>query len=70
MTHRQPSVSVTNDALIIRIPWNTVDISPSRHARQKRRLTAQDVLELVEAGRLSRRLGKTRLVRSLKDLFS
>lgn len=70
MTQRQPSVSITNDGLIIRIPWNTVDIPPSLRSRRKRRLTSQDVLELVEAGRLAHRLGKTRLVHSLKDLFA
>lgn len=66
---REPSVSVTRDALVIRIPWNAVDIREPKPRYGKRRLTAKDVLELAEAGRLAHRLGKTRAVRSLKELL-
>lgn len=69
MTHKQPSVSVTNEGLVIRIPWNTVEMPASLGSRRKRRLTSQDVFEMVEAGRLAHRLGKTRVIRSLKELF-
>lgn len=68
MASQEPTISVTQDALIIRIPWGSVDIPKSEGGRQKRRLTIQDVSELVEAGRLAHRLGKTRSVRSLKEL--
>jgi len=68
MVLREPSVSVTSDALIIRIPWDAMSFRQA--LRAKRRLTVQDVLELVEAGRLAHRLGKTRSVRSLKELVS
>ena len=65
---RTPTVSITSDALVIRIPWNTVDLGYAGAGVAKRRLTAEDVLEMVEAGRLAHRLGKTRVVRSLKEL--
>ena len=65
---RTPTVSITSDALVIRIPWNTVDVGSASAGVAKRRLTAEDVLEMVEAGRLAHRLGKTRVVRSLKEL--
>ena len=71
MAAREPTVAVTNDALIIRIPWGALDVGNlSAPRRAKRRLTAQDVVECVEAGRLAHRLGKTRTVRSLKALAS
>ncbi|MDP3722138.1 MAG: hypothetical protein Q8R91_01405 [Candidatus Omnitrophota bacterium] len=65
----QPLVSVTADELVIRIPWNALELREVGVQQPKRRLTAQDVLELVEAGRLAHRLGKTRSVRSLKELL-
>ena len=71
MAAREPTVAVTNDALIIRIPWGAMDVGNllASH-RAKRRLTVQDVVECVEAGRLAHRLGKTLAVRSLKELMS
>ena len=70
MALRHPTVAVTPEALVIRIPWNTVEIGSLRAKRRKRRLTAEDVLELVEAGRLAYRLGMTRPIQSLKALNS
>lgn len=70
MASRQPTVSVTSDALIIRIPWGAVNIRHAEASSRKRRLTINDVLELAEAGRLAHRLGKTRSVQSLKELMS
>ena len=69
MTTQQPTVSVTRDALIIRIPWDSFDLRESQGPATKRRLTIRDVSELVEAGRLAHRLGKTRSVKSLKELL-
>ena len=69
MASQQPTVSVTRNALIIRIPWDSVDLQESEASNRKRRLTIRDVSELVEAGRLAHRLGKTRSVRSLKELI-
>ena len=69
MPARHPTVSMTPEALIIRIPWNAVEIGRARTALRRRRLTAEDVLELVDAGRLAHRLGKTRAIRSLKELM-
>jgi len=66
----QPMVSVTAKELILRIPWKALELSQGGVIQRKRRLTVQDVLELVEAGRLAHRLGKTRSVRSLQELFS
>ena len=68
MSTHQPTVSVTLDALVIRIPWDAVATNRSGVLRRKRRFTVEDVLQLVEAGRLSHRLGKTRAVKSLEDL--
>lgn len=65
---QHPTVSVTEDALIIRIPWNTVALRESAASRRHRRLTTRDVLTFVEAGRLAHRLGNTRTVNSLKEL--
>ena len=70
MAARHPTVSVTPEALVIRIPWNTVEIGSIPPQQRKRRLTVEDVLEIVEAGRLAYRLGKTRPVHSLKALIS
>lgn len=70
MASRSPTVSVTDDELIIRIPWNAMEVGRLGAQRRRRSLTAQDVLDIVEAGRLAHRLGKTRSVRSLKDLLS
>ena len=70
MPVRHPPVSFTPEALVIRIPWGTVDLGGVGSSRRKRRLTADDVLELVEAGRLAHQLGKTRSVQSLKELMS
>ena len=69
MAHSEPTVSMTGDELVIRIPWKVVHVS-NRGLRPKRRLTIQDVLEMVEAGRLAHHLGKTRIVRSLKELLA
>ena len=71
MASREPTVAVTSNALIIRIPWEAMDVGnlSSSHGA-KRRLSAHDILECVEAGRLAHRLGKTRAVRSLKELMS
>ncbi len=66
----RPTLSVTTDALVIRIPWNAVEIGRAGMPKRKRRLTVDDVLELVEAGRLAHRLGKTRSVRSLKEVVA
>ena len=70
MPARHPTVSVTAEALIIRIPWNAVNIGTRTTAQHKRKLTIDDVLEMVEAGRLAHHVGKTRSVQSLKDLLS
>ena len=70
MAASQPTVSVTSDALIIRIPWGAVSLQHVHAPSSRRRLTIQDVLELVEAGRLAHRLGKTRSVQSLKELLA
>jgi len=70
MAIRRPTVSVTTEELVIRIPWNAMELGRIGAPRHKRALTAQDVLELVEAGRLAHRLGKTRSVPSLKDLLA
>lgn len=67
MAVRQPTVSLTPDALVIRIPWQVVQIGPEGSSR-RRRMTVEDVLELVEAGRLAHRLGNTRLISSLQEL--
>jgi len=65
MILKHPTVSITSGALVIRIPWGAVNISHAEMRRAKRKLTVQDVLEFVEAGRLAYRVGKTRTVRSL-----
>ncbi len=70
MAERHPTVSVTSEALIIRIPWNTVDVGAAGSLRREQRLTIQDVLEMVAAGRLAHRLRKTRSIRSLKDVLA
>jgi hypothetical protein len=67
---RTPTVSITSDALVIRIPWHAVDIEHAAVRFSRRRLTVEHVLDLVEAGRLAHRSGKTRFVRSLRDLTS
>jgi len=69
MSSRQPTVFATRDALVVRIPWDSLDLREPQITRRKRRLTIRDVSELVEAGRLAHRLGKTRSVRSLKELI-
>lgn len=68
MSSRQPTVSVTPEGLVIRIPWRAMDLGSSSPSGRKRKLTANDVLEFVEAGRLARQLGLTRSVKSLKEL--
>ncbi len=70
MTARHPSVSMTSEGLVIRIPWNAVHIGPPLISSRKRRLTAQDVLAIVDSGRLAHRLGNTRSVQSLKELLA
>ncbi len=69
MTFQQPTVSFTDHGLVICIPWNAVDITKPRYTSKRRKLKAQDVLEIVEAGRLAHKLGKSKLVKSLKDLI-
>ena len=68
MAARRATVSMTTDGLVIRIPWNSVEIG--RIGLSKQGLTVRDVLELVEAGRLAHRKGKTRTVHSLKELLA
>lgn len=70
MAVRHPTVSLTEEGLVIRIPWHTVDLGALKGRKHPRHLTVRDVLELVEAGRLAHRLGMTRTVRSLKELAS
>ena len=70
MRAAKPTVSVTDNALVIRIPWNSVAILESKLPLRKRQLKIQNVLELVDAGRRAHRLGKTRSIRSLKELVS
>jgi hypothetical protein len=66
------TVSLTQDALVIRIPWHAVNLGDGEMGRmsRKRRLTAEDVLDLVAVGRWAHRSGKTRSVRSLKELLA
>ena len=66
-TAHHPSVSFTPEALVIRIPWDAMKTNPLNP--KARKLTARDVLEIVEAGRLAHALGRTRSVRSLKALL-
>jgi hypothetical protein len=66
MRSRQPTVSVTPEGLVISIPWRAVGLESSGPARRRRRLTVDDVLDFVEAGRLAGQLGLTRTVQSLK----
>ncbi len=68
MDSRQPTVSVTADGLVIRIPWRVVDVESTDKSGRKRQLSIDDVLEFVEAGRLAHRLGLARTVKSLKEL--
>ena len=70
MAMRHPTVSVTPEALVIRIPWNTVELGRVTASHRKHRLTVEDVREFVEAGRLAHHLGKTRSIRSLKELIA
>ncbi len=70
MAIRQPRISIVRNELIIRIPLNAMALDRASASARKRRLTVRDVVELVEAGRLAHRLGKTRSVRSLKELDS
>ncbi len=65
-----PTVSITSDALVIRIPWQSVDVERLATQSGRRRLTVEDVIDMVEGGRLAHRLGKTRSVQSLKELGS
>ena len=65
-----PTVSLTEDALVIRIPWHAVNLGHMGRRSRKRRLTAEDVLDLVTVGRWAHRNGKTRSVRSLKELLA
>jgi hypothetical protein len=64
-----PQMSVTKDALVIRIPWESLRSSLPAPTRQ-RRLTAEGILKLVEAGRRAHRLGKTKLIGSLRELMA
>ena len=64
-----PTVSLTADALVIRIPWQAVSFGQRGRTSRKRRLTADDVLDLVTVGRWAHRSGKTRTIHSLKELL-
>ena len=69
MANGETTMTVTKRALILRIPWDAV----AQHLRPKFRaahLTAEEVLKFVEKGRQEHRLGKTRLIRSLRELQS
>ena len=70
MVTQQTTMTVTKEALIVRIPWSAVarHIKPKSH--DKVRLTTEDVLRLVEEGRRAHRLGKTKVIRSLSELRS
>ena len=64
-----PIVNVTKDALVIRIPWQTLrEGLPRRSGRP--RLTVEEVLRVVEGGRRIHRLGKTKLIGSLRELMT
>ena len=70
MVTQQTTMTVTKEALIVRIPWDAV----ARHIKPKPydkvRLTIEDVLRLVGEGRQAHRLGKTKVIRSLNELKS
>ena len=68
MAMRQPTVSMTPEALVIRIPWQAVELGRRYTARAPRHVTREDVLQIVEAGRLAHRVGKSRSVKSLREL--
>ncbi len=67
MANSEATMTVTKKELIVHIPWEIV----AQHLRPKSyktRFTVEDVLRLVEEGRQAHRLGKTRVISSLKDL--
>ena len=64
---QHPTVAFTSEALVIRIPWNTVHMQPDARGPKARKLTTRDVPEIVDAGRLAHALGMTRSVGSLDD---
>jgi len=66
---QETTMTVTKEALIVRIPWEAVadHMRPRSH---KSHLTADDVLRFVEEGRQAHRLGKTKVIRSLHELKS
>ena len=69
MANGETTMTVTKKALILRIPWEAV----AQHLRPKSyktHLTAEDVLKFIEEGRQAHRLGKTRVIRSLRELQS
>jgi hypothetical protein len=70
MVTQQTTMTVTKQALIVRIPWDALvqHIKPKPY--DKIRFTIEDVLRLVEEGRHAHRLGKTKAVRSLSELKS
>lgn len=69
MANSETTMTVTKKALIVRIPWEIVaqHLRPKSH---KTHFTAEDVLKLVEEGRQAHRVGKTRVISSLKELRS
>jgi len=63
------SMTVTDDALIVRIPWNDVAKSLRPKTRKtKIKLTVKEVLNFVKEGRAAYRAGRLRSVDSLDDL--
>jgi hypothetical protein len=64
-----PNISVTRNALVIRIPWETFRESRSTRLL-RRRLDVKDILQLVGEGRRAHRLGHTRVISSLRALMS
>ena len=68
MKARSPTVTLTRGALVIRIPWDNLRQTRARRATRPG-LTAEEVSRLVRSGRRAYRLGKTRLISSLRELI-
>ncbi|MBI4678694.1 MAG: hypothetical protein HY748_14035 [Elusimicrobia bacterium] len=64
---RHTAVTVTKDALVVRIPWAEVAHVLQAGGRRAR-VCAAEVLEFVREGRAAHRKGRARLVSSLSDL--
>lgn len=69
MINKEATVSITKEALVVRIPWRMV-VRKIEPRVSKSQLSVKDVLSLVAEGRKAHKEGKTRLIKSLAELQS